>query len=203
MTSCEIWTEKLQGWAHEQWETAAPGIEPPDWLREHTGQCPRCAAKLQAVLLLLRGSESRPAPSPGLAGRITAQLALEGRPRSRSWRRWVALPVAAALVAALTFFVTYRLGDAAPTDTVAVRLVLEAPGARQVSVVGDWNGWDPTADPLTDRDRDGLWEIELRLRRGQEQQYQFLIDGERWVPDPDSPLRVEDGFGGFNSILQI
>jgi 1,4-alpha-glucan branching enzyme len=84
-----------------------------------------------------------------------------------------------------------------------VRLVLAAPGAESVSVVGDWNGWDPERDRLRDPDGDGVWEIRLRLQSGQEARYQFLVDGERWLADPLAPLRVEDGFGGTSSVLQI
>jgi 1,4-alpha-glucan branching enzyme len=33
-----------------------------------------------------------------------------------------------------------------------------APDARQVSVVGDFNGWDPLADPLRAKESSGIWE---------------------------------------------
>jgi 1,4-alpha-glucan branching enzyme len=33
-----------------------------------------------------------------------------------------------------------------------------APNARAVSVIGDFNGWDPTADPLVSRGSSGIWE---------------------------------------------
>src|SRR4051794_36567968 len=33
-----------------------------------------------------------------------------------------------------------------------------APNAREVSVVGDFNGWDPARDPLRPRGRSGVWE---------------------------------------------
>ncbi len=33
-----------------------------------------------------------------------------------------------------------------------------APNADGVSVVGDWNGWDPTTDPLSARGVSGIWE---------------------------------------------
>ena len=33
-----------------------------------------------------------------------------------------------------------------------------APNARAVSVIGDFNGWDPTADPLASRGSSGIWE---------------------------------------------
>ena len=55
----------------------------------------------------------------------------------------------------------------------------------------------------SDADGDGVWEIQVPLRRGQEHQYQFLIDGSLWVPDPTAPLQVDGGLGGVNSVLQI
>ncbi len=33
-----------------------------------------------------------------------------------------------------------------------------APGARQVSVIGDFNGWDKSAHPLAPRESSGIWE---------------------------------------------
>jgi 1,4-alpha-glucan branching enzyme len=33
-----------------------------------------------------------------------------------------------------------------------------APNAEQVSVIGDWNGWDKRADPMTARGGSGVWE---------------------------------------------
>jgi 1,4-alpha-glucan branching enzyme len=33
-----------------------------------------------------------------------------------------------------------------------------APNAREVSVVGDWNGWDARAQPLSARESSGIWE---------------------------------------------
>jgi 1,4-alpha-glucan branching enzyme len=39
------------------------------------------------------------------------------------------------------------------------RFALWAPNARSVTVIGDWNGWDPGASPLAARhDGSGLWE---------------------------------------------
>ena len=35
---------------------------------------------------------------------------------------------------------------------------LWAPNAREVSVVGDFNGWDRSRHPLLPRDRSGIWE---------------------------------------------
>ena len=62
---------------------------------------------------------------------------------------------------------------------------------------------DPSRDRLRDPNGDGTWEIRLRLRKGEELRYQFLIDGERWIADPQASLQVDDSFGGTSSVLQI
>lgn len=90
-----------------------------------------------------------------------------------------------------------------PPTVVRVEFRLEAPQASEVAVVGDWNGWDANVNPLRDSDGDGVWETTVTLRPGEEYQYQFLVDDETWIPDPSSPLRVDDGFGGTNSVLNI
>ena len=41
--------------------------------------------------------------------------------------------------------------------TPGTRFAVWAPNARAVAVVGDFNGWDPRADPLT-RGPGGVWE---------------------------------------------
>lgn len=88
-------------------------------------------------------------------------------------------------------------------ESIMIRLVLEAPDARSVMVAADWNQWNPETHPLTDDDGDGIWEIHLRLQRGRDYQYQFVIDGNRWVADPEARVQIDDGFGGVNSLLNI
>lgn len=88
-------------------------------------------------------------------------------------------------------------------DIITVHLSLEAPEAESVAVVGDWNGWDPEKNRMSDSNNDGIWELRLKLEKGGEYQYQFLINGKKWIPDPSAPLKVKDGFGGTNSVLNI
>ena len=98
------------------------------------------------------------------------------------------------------------LDEAAPEmggRTVTVHLRLDAPEAKSVAVVGDWNGWDPAQHRMKDANEDGVWELTLSIEKGGEYQYQFLINGEKWMPDPNAALKVEDGFGGTNSVLNI
>jgi hypothetical protein len=72
-----------------------------------------------------------------------------------------------------------------------VRLIFDDPGAREVAVVGDFNGWVTTATPMQ-RDRSSRrWSAVVALRDG-DQRYAFVVDDARWVPDP-STTPVRDG----------
>ena len=94
-------------------------------------------------------------------------------------------------------------GETGESSVIKVYLSLEAPQAESVAVVGDWNGWDPEAQPMQDRNGDGVWELRITIDKSGEYKYQFLINGEKWIPDPNAPLKVHDGFGGTNSVLDL
>jgi len=204
--SCRRFAAELGRWLQAGW--AGRAERPPAELAAHAAACRPCAARLQAARLLAAGGALRREAPAGLEARVLRRLASAGGRRLAAPRRgarlaWAAVPLAAVLAAALSFGLTTRLLRPASDQVVTVRLMLEAPGAGSVSVVGDWNGWDPQQDRLRDPDGDGTWEIRLRLRRGLEARYQFLVDGEQWLADPRAPLQVEDGFGGTSSVLQI
>jgi chromosome partitioning protein len=81
-----------------------------------------------------------------------------------------------------------------------VLFTLEAPGAVEVGVIGDFNSW---AEPiqLNDDDEDGIWIAIARLDPGT-YQYKFVVDGE-WRTDPANPVDVDDTHGGRNSIMVV
>lgn len=83
-----------------------------------------------------------------------------------------------------------------------VLFTLYAPENNRVHLVGDFNNWSTTADPLYDRDNDGVWTIQIPLDPGR-YEYKFYIDGEKWIPDPGTEDRVDDGFGGLNSVITV
>jgi 1,4-alpha-glucan branching enzyme len=57
-----------------------------------------------------------------------------------------------------------------------VRFAVWAPNAQYVSVVGDFNNWDPAADPLAPVDATGIWEgVVETATTGQ--RYKFHLDG--------------------------
>jgi hypothetical protein len=78
------------------------------------------------------------------------------------------------------------------------------PGARSVEVVGSFNDWSRGTLHLSDNDHDGVWRGGAVLPAGQHE-YMFVVDGERWVPDPLAGRYVDDGFGAGqqNSLLIV
>lgn len=74
------------------------------------------------------------------------------------------------------------------------------PDARVISLVGDFNGWNPEHD-LMKRGGDGIWRLEKRLSPGI-YRYKFIIDGE-WMPDIFNPDSASDSAGDLCSIIKI
>ncbi len=128
-------------------------------------------------------------------------------PRQVSLRPvWIPAMAAAALLIAWLGVRGPGTGEPAGTavavaDTVFVRFELAAPNAREVSVAGSFNGWQPDAVQLV-RGETGVWSTTLALPLG-EHAYQFVVDGERWIPDPTAHAQVDDGFGGTNSVIVV
>ena len=118
---------------------------------------------------------------------------------------WIPLALAAAL--ALWLLPTHGRTNAptqplaAVRDTVYVRFQLSAPAARNVSLAGSFNNWS-TASLSLHRHADGSWETTVPLPVG-EHRYLFVVDGQRWIPDPTAQAQVDDGFGGTNSVIVV
>ncbi|MBP7494609.1 MAG: hypothetical protein KA771_03860 [Spirochaetales bacterium] len=203
-------------------------LEERENLRLHMDQCTRCQRRFALLLPLLLGEEGSSAvtffhPVPDIASAVMAQIQAEelegekqpvpmksfklpkGRPvilqadsgvkMHRAVRRFI--PVF-TLVSFLVLVGVLRIGG---SDEVTVRFVLEHVDAHSVSLVGDFTDWKESRYPL--RKEGDRWEIKVRLKRGKVYTYNFVIDGEQWIPDPQSPYRVEDGFGGEASLLSL
>jgi hypothetical protein len=83
-----------------------------------------------------------------------------------------------------------------------VKFVLVAPQAVRVSLVGDFNGWDPAATPMERTPTGGTWSVVVPLRTGRHE-YAFVVDGKQWLPDPSAPLAPVDGLGAPNSVVLV
>jgi glycosidase len=74
-----------------------------------------------------------------------------------------------------------------------------SPGA--VYLAGSFNDWSPDKDLMKDDDKDGIYELTLKLAPGQ-YQYKFVVDGS-WLADPSASAEADDGYGGKNSMVDV
>ncbi|MGH7679469.1 MAG: isoamylase early set domain-containing protein, partial [Gemmatimonadaceae bacterium] len=82
-----------------------------------------------------------------------------------------------------------------------VRFTLVAPTASHVSIVGDFNGWNPSSLPLR-RSADGrTWEVEVPLPPGR-YAYSFVVDG-ALARDPSAPQALDADLGTTNSVVMV
>jgi 1,4-alpha-glucan branching enzyme len=104
----------------------------------------------------------------------------------------------AALAAAAALVLLLRpAGD----DSRPIPFVLLAPHAARVTLVGDFNDWNPSATPLQSAG-DSAWFVVVPLRPGR-YRYSFVLDGERWMADPAAPRAVDSDFGPETSVVTI
>ncbi len=197
--NCREWEKSFMEWLAA--DEAADAL--PTRLAEHPAECPACRFRYRAFTSLSQ-PELRPTEAPAdLPRRVMA--AVLRTTAAPGYRRFQIPALAAAVVAAafaVVLAVSLPLRRSEP-QTVTVKLALVAPRARAVTVAGDWNSWNPASDRLSDANGDGVWEIELHLKANREYRYQFIINGESWIPDPRAGLQVEDGFGGTDSVLDM
>ena len=73
------------------------------------------------------------------------------------------------------------------------------PGAKQVFLVGDFNGWNSSGCPMI-RATDGEWRCRLTLPEGSHQ-FKYLADGE-WFLDY-AAFGLEHGPYGMNSVVMV
>jgi 1,4-alpha-glucan branching enzyme len=101
----------------------------------------------------------------------------------------------------------YQSGPPAPPPRQPGRRVLHlvnfichAPQARSVALIGDFNKWDPKAQPMT-RMPDGGWVIRMELPHGHHQ-YLFLVDGQPTL-DPNAMGKVRNESNETVSLIAI
>jgi hypothetical protein len=85
-----------------------------------------------------------------------------------------------------------------PTAQVFVQFRLDAEAAR-VQLAGTFTNWEPRYE--LQETAPGLWSITVPLSEGVHD-YAFIVDGQRWVPDPYA-AQISDGFGGTNSRVTL
>jgi len=89
------------------------------------------------------------------------------------------------------------------SDTVLVTFQLpSAIAAREVHLVGDFNGWDRRSHPLQRAERNGTWHITLELAPHRSYQFRYLVNGSHWHNDWNADRYAPNPFGGDNSVVE-
>ncbi len=78
-----------------------------------------------------------------------------------------------------------------------VQFEFSAPEASEVFLAGEFNDWNPRANPLK-KDKTGMWKLTLSLMSGK-YEYRFLRDG-NWENDPSCSGCVPNKFGSLNCV---
>ncbi len=85
-----------------------------------------------------------------------------------------------------------------------VKVTFAIPADRtdgRVSVVGDFNDWDPDATPLARRG-DTL-RASVLLDGGRRYAFRYLADGGRWFNDDEADDYQGNDFGGSDSVVDL
>lgn len=186
----------------DAWEKGENGPEGAAAFAEHLSACPRCSRSYGALLPLML----RDASISGARAEETAWLREAVMERVRKEKPRAAFPLAAmAAAAAAIFIIGMGVGIIAfrSPASATVRFVLDAPQASSVHLVGDFSSWNTSEYEMRRTSPDGPWEITVRLKKDQMYVYNFVIDGEKWIPDPKAEANIDDGFGGLGSLLRL
>jgi hypothetical protein len=145
----------------------------------------------RAATLLRRPEPVRQAWRDELLSRVSTP------PRARRIpvRVWIPVGIAAAVCAAVG---VERHAAGAVGDRV--RFSVSAPSAKRVSLVGDFNGWNPGAVPMR-RGSSDVWVVDVRLEPGRHV-FAFSVDGALRA-DAAAPRAVEDDFGVPGSVVVV
>ena len=118
--------------------------------------------------------------------------------------RLLGAAAAAAVFIFFTFTFIFKAPDTPSICSAEVQFSLKVNDgkAHTVAIAGDFNGWNPQVNLLEDLEGDGIWTGTLKLEPGR-YEYMFVLDEEKWFPDPNALRYVKDGFGNKNAILEI
>jgi len=70
-----------------------------------------------------------------------------------------------------------------------------------VSVVGDFNDWDPAVHPLKKRSN-GTRSVTVQMPPGR-YPFRYLAEGGAFFDDADADVLEDNGFGGTHSVLVV
>lgn len=92
-----------------------------------------------------------------------------------------------------------------PTTSESVKVTFVVPMAdcdRQVSVVGDFNQWDPLANPLRKRSN-GTRSASVELSSGASYRFKYLAEDGAWFCEGQADDHVANDYASVDSVLVV
>jgi chromosome partitioning protein len=83
----------------------------------------------------------------------------------------------------------------------AVVFVTLYPRASSVHIAGDFNNWQPVANPMQRVGDSGVWQAKIKLPQGT-YHYRLVVDGQ-WQQDPYNERVELNPYGEYNSVVEI
>lgn len=68
------------------------------------------------------------------------------------------------------------------------------PEAENVALIGDFNGWNPAANPMK-KLKSGKFSADVTLEKGRDYQFRYLLDGTTYVNDEEADRYTHSGVG--------
>ena len=87
----------------------------------------------------------------------------------------------------------------------ACRVTFDIPpeaGACVASLCGDFNDWDPKANPMKKKKDGGFW-LTVSLEAGRPYRFRYLLDEERWENDWEADQYVPNAFCTEDSVVEV
>lgn len=75
--------------------------------------------------------------------------------------------------------------------------------AERVNLVGEFNGWDTTATPMTHNRTDANWRAAVDLAPGRRYRFRYLVDGKEWQNDWHADDHLENPYGSYDSVVDL
>jgi hypothetical protein len=115
---------------------------------------------------------------------------------------WVLPSMAGAMAVLLIMLSVLWLSGTSRRGGIEVVFRLHAPEAHSVALAGSFNAWQSGQLVLKGPDAAGYWMTTVRLHEGRHE-YLFVVNGEKWITDPEGVLSRPDGFGRLNAIVEV
>ncbi|MBU0960327.1 MAG: glycogen-binding domain-containing protein [Proteobacteria bacterium] len=110
------------------------------------------------------------------------------------------LALGAAILFVMPTSVPIPIPATVASKDIPHRFIIYRPNADHADIIGTFTRWQPMA--MEKIGPSGYWSLTLNLPEG-EYQYSYLVEDGQQIADPTIQERVQDDFGGENSVLSV